>query len=132
LGGGSGVPAGTTPGDNFFIYDVKTAAWLKPNPQGTFPLYFGSNGAFFNYDTTNDVAVLMVNWGQQIYIYSPDSNTWVQLPASMPADLVNVINSGVSANGFYDPVLNAFFLHFARDGQANGTMWVYRYKKGKP
>jgi hypothetical protein len=49
----------------------------------------------------------------------------------MPAELVNVINSGVSGNGFYDPVLNAFFLHYAKDGQANGTMWVYRYKKAR-
>jgi hypothetical protein len=132
LGGGPYVPAGTTAGDNFFIYDVKTATWSRPYPQGNFPVYFGSNGAFFNYDFTNDVAVLLSNWGQQIYIYNPSANTWVQLPSSMPAELVNTINSGVSANGFYDPVLNAFFLHYATDGEANGTMWVYRYKKGQP
>src|SRR5206468_10256037 len=30
LGGGPYVPDGTTPGDNFFIYDVKTATWSRP------------------------------------------------------------------------------------------------------
>jgi hypothetical protein len=133
LGGGPYVPEGTTAGDNFFIYDVKTARWSRPYPQGSFPVYMGSNGAFFNYDSTNDVAVLLSSWGQQIYIYTPDANTWVQLPSSMPADLRDfIVNGNVSGNGFYDPVLNAFFLYYARDGAAKGTMWAYRYKKAQP
>jgi len=132
MGGGVGLPTGTTPSDNFFIYDVKTATWIRPHPQGNLPLYFNSNSAFFNYDSINDVAVLMENWGQQVYIYTPDTNTWAQLRSSIPAELASIINSGVSGSGFYDATLNAFFLHYARDGEANGTMWVYRYKKSQP
>jgi mannose-6-phosphate isomerase-like protein (cupin superfamily) len=31
-------------------------------------------------------------------------------------------------NGFYDPQLNVHFFHAAGDSQADGTVWVYRYK----
>ena len=32
-------------------------------------------------------------------------------------------------SGFYDPDLNAHFVHVASDSGDNGIMWVYRYKK---
>jgi len=51
----------------------------------------------------------------------------------MPPELDNaIVNGYAQGNGFYDPVLNAFFLHFARDGRADGSMRVYRYKKAQP
>ena len=112
------------PEDNFFIYDLKTATWTKPNPAGKFPLNFTSNGAFFNYDSVNDAIVLMQGWGKEIYVYNPETNAWAEPLTSSP--------QGVGAgfgNGFYDPELNACFCHFAGDGQPNGTMWAYRYKK---
>jgi hypothetical protein len=32
------------------------------------------------------------------------------------------------AHGFYNPELNAVFLHSASDSRDDGTMWVYRYR----
>jgi len=109
--------------DNFFIYDIKTATWTKANAAGEFPLNFTSNCAFFNYDSVNDVAVLLMNWGKQVYVYNPETNAWAE-PLTSPKG----VGDG-AGNGFYDPELNAFFCHFAGDGQPNGTMWAYRYKK---
>jgi hypothetical protein len=36
---------------------------------------------------------------------------------------------GPCPSGFYNPDLNAHFLHVAGDSDGNGVMWVYRSKK---
>lgn len=36
---------------------------------------------------------------------------------------------GLCPSGFYDPDLNAHFVHVAGDSQDNGVMWVYRYHR---
>jgi hypothetical protein len=46
FGMGGYIPEGTLPGDNFFIYDVKTNRRSKPYPQGNFPMgWSGTNSA---------------------------------------------------------------------------------------
>ena len=120
----------TNAADNLFIYDIKTATWTKPNPTGKYPLNYTSNCAFLYYDSANDVVVLLMDWGKEIYVYNPETNTWAEpliTPTGVGHDTA-VANS--FGNGFYDPELNAFFCHFASDGVPNGTMWAYRYKKG--
>jgi len=118
------------PEDNFFIYDIKTATWTKPNPTGNYPLNYTSNCAFFYYDSVNDVVVLLMNWGKEIYVYNPQTNAWAE-PLVTPKDVgfEGDKHDNGFGNGFYDPELNAFFCHFASDGVPNGTMWAYRYKK---
>ena len=34
-----------------------------------------------------------------------------------------------SFNAFFDPELNAYFVHAATDSEDNGLMWAYRYKR---
>jgi len=117
------------PEDNFFIYDIKTATWTKPNPTGKFPLNYTSCGAFFNYDSVNDVVVLLMDWGKETYVYNPETNAWAE-PLTTPKGVGHdAAGANSFGNGFYDPELNAFFCHFAGDGYPNGTMWAYRYKK---
>jgi len=126
LGGGVYTyDAVKTPGDNFYIYDVKGATLGKPYPSGTFPQIFHSNSAFFNCDTVNDVAVVVVAADKRVYAYHPDTNTWTSPPLASSTP-----SGGYSyGNGFYSPQLNAYFFHFAGDGLDNGTVLAYRYKK---
>jgi hypothetical protein len=86
-----------------------------------------------NYDSVNDMAVLFYhgnvgpNSAQKergIFVYDPATNAWSE-PLTVPKELCKCPSS------FYDPELNAHFIHCAGDSADDGTMLVYRYKKGK-
>ena len=128
LGGGVYTyDAVKTPGDNFYIFDVKAATLSKPYPSGAFPQIFHSNSAFLNCDAVNDVAVVVVAADKRVYAYHPDTNAWTSPPLASSTP-----SGGYSyGNGFYSPELNAFLFHFAGDGLDNGIVWAYRYKKAK-
>jgi hypothetical protein len=113
------------PEDNFFIYDIKTATWTKPNPAGKFPKNFTSFNNFFNYDSVNDAVVLIGQSSKVVFVYDPEANAWAE-PLAMPGDFPF---EGSCGNGFYDPELNAHFIHEAPGISFKGTIWVYRYKK---
>jgi hypothetical protein len=61
-------------------------------------------------------------------VYDPRSNSWSEKATPLPDKLANLAQP---KNGFYDPALNAVFLHAAGDSQDNGSIWVYRHKRGK-
>lgn len=122
MGGGTGIET-QKPEENFHMFDVKTSTWSRPNPKGNFPLYFASNGAFFNYDAVNDVAVIVIAGSKEVFAYHPETNAWSSPPTTGPK------GGYPFGNGFYSPELNAHFFHFAGDGLDNGVVWVYRYKR---
>jgi hypothetical protein len=121
---------------NFFVYDVKTNAWSNPKTKGTGPFHATSYESVFSYDTANDALVVLrlydkpaPGYRRGVYVYDPRTMTWAD-PLPIPAEVVKSIRNG--NHGFYDPELNAYFCHFAGDSTDNGTMWAYRYRKGKP
>jgi hypothetical protein len=123
-------------GDGFLVYDVKDNAWSRPKPTGTGPTYSSSYETVFNYDKAADklVAIRLYTPGGEpglrrgVYAYDPATNAWAD-PLPLPEDVTKAIKNG--NYGWYDPELNAYFCHFAGDSTDNGTMWAYRYKKGK-
>lgn len=122
--------------DNFLIYDIKENTWSRPQPNGTAPFFSSSYESIFSYDSANDVLVSIrlydtkdaPGYRRGIYVYDPKTNTWAD-PLSLPPEVVKGIRNG--NYGCYDPVLNAYFCHFASDSTDNGSMWVYRYKKAE-
>ena len=85
------------------------------------------------YDSVNDVVLLVVhsffdsdkdNVG--VSLYDPNTNSWTAEALAIPTKLSG---SHKPKNGFYDPELNAVFLHTAGDSQDDGVIWVYRYKR---
>jgi hypothetical protein len=88
-----------------------------------------------NYDAANDVVVLFYhdNVGPNsarkergVFVYDPDANAWGEAPLPIPGGVCKCPSS------FYDPVLNAHFIHCAGDSADDGVMWVYRYKGVSP
>ncbi len=124
MGGGSNSDA-RSPGDNFYVFDLATSTWSKPNPTGEFPTSMSHNDAFFNYDAANDVVIVMESYGRRIFAYDPAANSWTQQSSSRP-DIGSSCGSG-----FYDPTLNAYFCYFAMGGDDRGKMLVYRYKRAR-
>ena len=61
-----------------------------------------------------------------VFVYDPEANTWGEAPLAVPRGFCKCPSS------FYDPVLNAHFIHCAGDSADDGVMWVYRYKKVPP
>jgi hypothetical protein len=120
--------------DNFLIYDVKTNAWSKPRAKGVAPFAATSYESVFNYDSVNDVLVVIrlyntkdePGWRRGVYVYDPETNTWAD-PLPLPAEVGKSIRNG--NYGFYDPELNAYFCHFAGDSTDDGVMWAYRYRR---
>jgi hypothetical protein len=51
------------------------------------------------------------------------ANAWRD-PLPLPAN----VRTEACWSAFYDPNLNADFIHAARDSTDDGTMWLYRYK----
>lgn len=127
---------GRTAAENFFVYDVKSNTWSRPEPKGTGPLYATSYESVFNYDATADTLVVIRLYntkdepGQRrgVYAYDPGSNAWAE-PLPLPENVVKAIRNG--NHGWHDPGLNAYFCHCAGDSTDDGTMWAYRYKKAK-
>ena len=132
--GGGAYPV-TPKGINAFrIFDLKTKTWIDPLPKGA-PCG-GSNRyttdiAAMAYDTVNDVVVLFryrtIQGGSKtelgVFIYDPVANAWTEEPVS------DVKATGF-VNAFYDPQLNVHVLHGAGDSSDNGSIWIYRYKRG--
>lgn len=127
----------------FWCFDLKTNTWVDLEPKGQ-PCKgckrFGPNHAIMNFDTANDVVVLIFHRWQMaptdgdvhpgedsrgVYIYDPTANTWSEKPLAMPREI------GQCPSGFYNPDLNAHFVHVAGDSENNGTMWVYRCKNAR-
>jgi hypothetical protein len=127
IGGGSYpvAPAGT---NAFRIYDLKTNAWLDPQPKGA-PCKgsnsYATNIAAMEYDSASDVVIVFRYGGKAeergIFIYDPAANAWSEAPQGFPEKW------GQCTNAFYDPALNAHFFHVAGDSEDNGTVWVYRH-----
>ncbi|MCH7728434.1 MAG: hypothetical protein IH991_18440 [Planctomycetes bacterium] len=133
--GGGGYP--TTPsGENaFWIYDVKTNTWINQEPKGA-PCRgatgYNTNNALMLYDSASDVVLLLYhsfNYTKKeklgIYVYHPESNSWSDKVLPIPEKLGG---SRKCKNGFYDPSLNAVFLHAAGDSRDDSEMWVFRFK----
>ena len=130
IGGGS-YPV-TPAGKNAFrIYDLKTNAWLDPQPTGA-PCggsnSYPTHSAAMIYDPTNDLVLLFRYAGKAeergIFIYDPTANAWTQAAARIPEAWGNK-----NANAFYDPVLNAHFFNVGGDSSDNATVWVYRHPR---
>jgi len=124
IGGGS-YPVASGP-NAFWIYDLATNAWIDPQPQGSPGNSYATAYAFMNYDSVNDVVVLVKHSSapKGVFIYTPQSNSWTQVSSTIP-NLYNV-------NAFYDPALNVVYAHNANDNR-EGEMWVYRYRRsGSP
>jgi len=124
---------------------IKTARFVRNRalffPDYTLPwLYLTRvpNHAVMNYDSVNDVVVLNFHrWqlnpidgdvqpgpeSRGLYVYDPAANSWTETPLAMPKEI------GLCPSGFYNPDLNAHFIHVAGDSDDNGSMWVYRYKR---
>jgi len=133
IGGGS-YPVAKGP-NALWIYDLKTDAWIDPQPKGS-PCR-GSNSyptknAILVYEPIHDAVILVMHSAGDdkperigVYVYDPEANAWGD-PLEVPEKLRS--DRGAK-NGFYDRELNAIFLHAAGDSADNGTIWVYRYKK---
>jgi hypothetical protein len=135
--GGGGYPTAPEGTNAFWIYDLKSDAWIDPKPKGA-PCK-GSTGystvnAVMLYDTANDVVLLVYhsfNYSKAerlgVYVYDPNANAWSE-GLAVPDKLGK--NREVK-NGFYDPELNAVYVHSAGDSREGGVMWAYRYKAGR-
>ncbi len=129
--GGGNYPAAPKDTNALWIYDLKTDAWVDPQPKGSpgGSTSFATAYALMAYDSANDVVVLIRYSASKehlgVFIYDPVTNAWSDGPVSP------VKATGRSMNGFYDPELNAHFIHGAGDSVDDGTVWVYRHKKPK-
>lgn len=130
------------PGNNaFWCYDIKSNAWVDLQPKGKVcggSNRFGPAEATVNYDSANDVVVLLFHYAEQkpedrgVYIYDPASNSWNETALNVPKEVALAAGLyALSSSGFYSPELNAHFFYAALDSDDNGTMWAYRYKMAK-
>ena len=123
---------------SFWSYDLNTNTFVDLAPKGKPPetadgyAYgpYSTSRSVMNYDSANDVAVLFYHGnagpaakGRGIFVYDPAANVWGATPLTVPKEY------GLCPSSFYDPKLNAHFIHCAGDSQDNGVMLVYRYKK---
>ncbi len=135
IGGGSYpvAPSGT---HALWVYELKANTWLDPKPGGS-PCK-GSNSyptknAVMVYDPWNDKVLLVFHSFHDdtperlgVYVYDPNTNAWDDEALPVPDKLGR---SRQVKNGFYDPELNAVFIHSAGDSEDDGTIWVYRYRR---
>jgi hypothetical protein len=134
IGGGS-YPVAPETGHAFWVYDLKANKWVDPKPKGK-PAK-GSNAyatlnALMCYDPVADQVVLIVHSYHYdkperlgVYAYDPEANSWAAEGLPLPEKLRNT----QVKNGFYDPALNAYFIHAAGDSRDDGVIWAYRFKK---
>jgi hypothetical protein len=125
--------------EDLWCYDLKANAFIELKPKGRKPqtsdgyVYgpYSTSRAVMNYDAANDVVVLFyhdnvgpnsVRKERGVFVYDPDANAWGEAPLPVPGGFCKCPSS------FYDPVLNAHFIHCAGDSADDGVMWVYRYK----
>jgi hypothetical protein len=119
MGSGDGTSV-----NGMFIYDIATSTWTNPASAGTVPSSFRTNDASVFYDDANDVVNVFHYVAQMHYTYDPDADAWTS--RALPMEVLTSVGYP-SFNAFYDPELNAYFVHAAGDSGDNGTMWVYRY-----
>lgn len=132
-GSDSGVEEG------LMAYDIEGNSWSHLKPKGSPPVTkagndpqamasaLGTNGAYYEYDPALDRVVVIQMTGKTlgIHTYDPNTNSWGdRLP--FPKDGPKFPFAG---NTCYDPELNVYFCHVARDSEDDGVMWAYRYKK---
>jgi hypothetical protein len=125
---------------NLVCYDLKSNAFIHLNPKGKPPQNvddyaygpFSTSRSVMNYDSANDVAVLFYHGngpteasrkGRGVYVYDPAANAWGEAPLAVPKEFCKCPSS------FYDPELNAHFIHCAGDSADDGVMLVYRYRR---
>jgi hypothetical protein len=134
LGGGN-YPTAPEEGHAFWCYDLKADRWLDLRPKGK-PCKgsnsYGTLNALMAYDPANDRVLLVLHsyhYGKPervgVYVYDPEANAWDEEPPPLPEKLRN----DQVKNGFYDPELNAVFIHSAGDSRDDGVFWAYRYRK---
>ena len=116
-----------------WYFDVRTRTWVNPKPKGA-PgrLRYTTQSAVMNYDTANDVIVLVIHRQRPdepgVYVYDPARNEWFKPSPPLPEP---VVNKRRQRNSYYDAELNVHFIHSANDGRAGGVMHAYRYKRAK-
>lgn len=138
IGGGSYpvAPAGT---NAFWVYDLKSNTWIDPKPAGSpcrgSSSYPTKNGLML-YDPVSDRVLLVFHSFHDdkpeklgIYVYDPNTNAWIDEALAIPDKLGR---NRQAKNGFFDPELNAMFIHSGGDSNDDGTIWVYRYRRPKP
>jgi hypothetical protein len=135
--GGGAYPIAPDTGHAFWVYDLKANKWVDPKPKSK-PCR-GSNSystlnALMVHDSANDKVLLLrhsFHYDKEehmgVYVYDPEANAWDAEPLALPEKLRNKRIK----NGFYDPTLNAVFLHSSGDSEDEGVIWVYRYKRAK-
>jgi hypothetical protein len=135
LGGGSYpvAPAGT---NAFWLYDLKRHTWLDPEPKGSpckGSTSYPTKNAVMVYDPVHDKVLLVFHSFHDdeperlgVYVYDPKTNAWSEEAPGIPEALGR---NRQAKNGFYDPSLNAVFIHSAGDSRDGGTIWVYRYRR---
>jgi hypothetical protein len=83
------------------------------------------------YDAPNDVLLLLRHSNHYdkedltgVYAYDAEKNAWAE-----GTPLPEKLSKKSMKNGYFDPRLNAVFLHSAGDSVDNGTIWAYRFRK---
>ncbi len=115
--------------DGLMAYDIANNTWSYLKPKGVGPEGgMTTNTAHIHYDSERDLVVVIQMTGAQlgVHAYDPKTNSWAR-PLSIPSGGPTFL--GFAANVFYDPELNVYFCHIARDSEDNGVMWAYRFKK---
>jgi hypothetical protein len=125
----------------FWCYDLKVNEFIDLRAKGQAPQAhdgyafgpYSTSRSVMNYDAANDVVVLGYHGnvslqgdgtkGRGVYVYDPTTNAWAEEPLKIPREFCKCPSS------FYDPELNAHFIHCAGDSADDGVMLVYRYKK---
>lgn len=132
--GGGAYPVAPDKGHAFWCYDLKTNRWIDLKPKGK-PVK-GHNGyatlnALMVYEPSADRVLLIYHSYHYskpermgVYVYDPEKNAWDEEPLKLPEKWAG----RQVKNGFYDPELNAVFLHSSGDSQDEGVIWAYRYK----
>jgi RNA polymerase sigma factor (sigma-70 family) len=109
-------------GADHWVFDTDTMAWRDIASHGPPAIGWTST---WTYDSANDVGVLIsyrhpnetVNG---VWIYEPKENSWRKSATPIPVFMGH-------SNAFYDPQLNAHFIHNA--GQLHpGQVFAYRYR----
>ncbi|MCY2954932.1 MAG: hypothetical protein NTU53_23630 [Planctomycetota bacterium] len=135
IGGGS-YPVAPAGANAFWIFDLKTDTWIDPKPKGS-PCHgsasYPTKNAVMVYDPSSDRVLLVFHSFHDdkperlgVYVYDPNANAWADEALAIPAKLGQ---NRQAKNGFYDPQLNAVFIHSAGDSQDDGTIWVYCHRR---
>ena len=110
-------------GNPLYVYDIASATWTNPAPNGPAPNGMGTNSASVFYDDADDVITVFHYVDRTHYTYDPDSDQWSS--RALPDEVADSVGYA-SFNAFYDPVTDAYFVFAATDSEDNGTMWAYR------